>query len=79
MTGIGEDNAAVVDHAVVLDLDATVNCLYGKQKGAVAAYNSEKPSRPSHRYHSAVMAKTWVAVDILPGNETAPLHSMPGI
>jgi hypothetical protein len=65
----------------ILDLDATVKCLYGKQEGAVVGYNPKKPGRPSHSYHSAMMATTRLAlaVDVRPGNETAPLHSMPGI
>jgi hypothetical protein len=65
----------------ILDLDATVKCLYGKQEGAVVGYNPKKPGRPSHSYHSALMANTRLAlaVDVLPGNETAPMHSMPGI
>ena len=65
----------------ILDLDATVKCLYGKQEGAVVGDNPKKPGRPSHRYHSALMANTRLAlaVDVLPGNETAPLYSMPGI
>ena len=65
----------------ILDLDTTVTCLYGKQDGAVGGYNPQKPGRPSHRYHGAWMANTRLAlaVDVLPGNETAPLHSMPGI
>lgn len=65
----------------ILDLDATVKCLYGKQEGAVIGYNPKKPGRPSHSYHSAVMANTRLAltVDVRPGNETAPLHSMPAI
>jgi len=65
----------------ILDLDATVKCLYGKQEGAMVGYNPKKPGRPSHSYHSALMANTRLAlaVDVLPGNEAAPLHSMPGI
>jgi len=65
----------------ILDLDATVKCLYGKQEGALAGYNPKKPGRPSHSYHSALMANTRLAlaVEVMPGNETAPLHSMPGI
>lgn len=65
----------------ILDLDATVKCLYGKQEGAVVGYNPKKPGRPSHSYHSALMANTRLAlrVDVMAGNETAPLHSMPGI
>ncbi len=65
----------------ILDLDATVKCLYGKQEAAVVGYNPKKPGRPSHSYHSALMANTRLAlrVDVMAGNETAPLHSMPGI
>ena len=65
----------------ILDLDTTVKCLYGKPQGAMVGYNPKKPGRPSHSYHSALMANTRLAlaVDLLPGNETAPLHSMPGI
>jgi hypothetical protein len=66
----------------ILDLDATVKCLYGQQEGAVVGYNPKKPSRHSHSYHnSALMANTRLAlrVDVMAGNETAPLHSMPGI
>jgi hypothetical protein len=65
----------------ILDLDATVKCLYGKQEGAVVGYNPKKPGRPSHSYHSALMANTRLAlaVEVMPGNESAPLHSMAGI
>ena len=65
----------------ILDLDATVKCLYGKQEGALVGYNPKKPGRPSHCYHSALMANTRLAlaVEVMAGNETAPLHSMPGI
>ena len=65
----------------ILDPDATVKCLYGKQDGAVVGYNPQKPGRPSHSYHSALMANTrlTVAVDVLQGNETASSHSMLGI
>lgn len=65
----------------ILDLDATVKCLYGKQEGALVGYNPKKPGRPSHSYHSALMANTRLAlaVEVMPGNETAPLYSMPGI
>lgn len=65
----------------ILDLDATVKCLYGKQEGALVGYNAKKPGRPSHCYHSALMANTRLAlrVDVKAGKETAPSHSMPGI
>ena len=64
-----------------LDPDATVKCLYGKQEGAVAGCNPKKPGHPSHRYHSALMANTRLAlaVEVMSGNQTAPTHSVPGI
>ena len=65
----------------ILDLDTTVKGLYGKQEGAVVGYNPHQPGRPSHCYHSALMANTRLAltVEVMAGNETAPLHQMPGI
>ena len=58
-----------------------MKCLYGKQEGAIVGYNPKKPGRPSHSYHSALMANTRLAlaVEVMAGNETAPLHNMPGI
>lgn len=65
----------------ILDLDATVKCLYGKQEGASVGYNPKKPGRPSHCYHSAMMANTRLAlgVEVMAGNATAPSNSMPAI
>ena len=69
----------------ILDLDATLKCLYGKQGGAVVGYNPKKPGRPSHSYHSALMANTrlalrvdvmagiWAWLDSLPKNERPAL------
>ena len=44
-------------------------------------YNPHQPGRPSHCYHSALMANTRLAltVEVMAGNETAPLHQMPEI
>jgi hypothetical protein len=65
----------------ILDLDATVKCLYGKQEGAAIGYNPHKPGRPSHCYHSAFMANTRLAlkVEVAPGNRSASSHGMPGL
>ena len=64
-----------------LALGATVKRLYGKQAGAVVSYNTKKSGRPSHSYNSALMANTRLALvmEVLSGNETAPMHSMPRI
>lgn len=65
----------------ILDLDTTVKCLYGKQEGAIVGYNPKKPGRPSHSYHSALMANTRLAlaIEVMAGNETAPTRSMAGV
>ena len=70
----GQDHAALAGHTLDLDLDTTVKCLYGKQEGAVVGYNPHKPGRPSHRYHSALMANTRLAlgVEVMPANASAP-------
>ena len=36
----------------VLDMDATVKPLYGRQEGAEIGYNPHKPGRPSHVLHT---------------------------
>ena len=71
----------LLDTPWILDLDTTVKCPYGKQEGAVAGYNPHKPGRPSHSYHSALMANTRLAlgIEVMPGNASAPLHGIPGI
>lgn len=78
---LGQTTQPLLNTPWILDLDATVKCLYGKQEGAVVGYNPKKPGRPSHCYHSALMANTRLAlaVEVMAGNETAPTHSMPGI
>jgi hypothetical protein len=65
----------------ILDLDAMVAYLYGTQEGTVGGDNPKKPGRPSTSHHRALMASTRLAlaVDVRPGHETAPRHSMPGI
>src|ERR1700736_3867546 len=40
----------------ILDVDTTVKPLYGHQEGAVVGYNPKKPGRPSHTYHSYILA-----------------------
>uniref|UniRef100_UPI00260E060D transposase n=1 Tax=Acidiferrobacter sp. TaxID=1872107 RepID=UPI00260E060D len=78
---LGKTTQPLLSTPWILDLDTTVKCLYGKQEGAVAGYNPHKPGRPSHSYHSALMANTRLAlgIEVMPGNESAPAHGMPGI
>lgn len=65
----------------VLDVDTTVKCIYGQQEGAVIGYNPKKPGRPSHTYHTYMMAhmRLVLDVDVLPGNENHSKQSMPGL
>ncbi len=60
----------------VLDIDSTIKPLYGRQEGAVVGYNPHKPGRPSHCYHTYVMAnlRLVLGVDVQPGDEHTPKH-----
>ena len=65
----------------ILDTDATVKPIYGKQEGAVVGYNPRKPGRPSHCYHSYMIAnlRLILGVDVLPGNEHHGSHGLSGL
>ncbi len=65
----------------ILDVDTTVKLLYGKQAGAVVGYNPKKPGRPSHTYHTYLVAGLRLVLDaeVLAGNEANASHSLPGL
>ena len=65
----------------ILDVDVTVKPIYGHQEGAKIAYNPHKPGRPSHTYHSYMMANTrlFLEVDVQSGDQSHSSHSMPGL
>ena len=65
----------------ILDTDATVKPIYGKQEGAVVGYNPQKPGRPSHSYHSYMIAnlRLILGVDVLPGNEHHGTNGLSGL
>ncbi len=65
----------------ILDVDVTVKPLYGHQEGARVGYNPHKPGRPSHTYHSYIMANTRLVleVDVQPGDQSHSSHTMPGL
>lgn len=65
----------------ILDVDVTVKPLYGHQEGAKVGYNPRKPGRPSHTYHSYLMANTRLVleVNVLGGDEHHANHSLPGL
>lgn len=63
----------------ILDVDTTVKCLYGHQEGAVVGYNPKKPGRPSHTYHTYMIANIRMILDVevMPGNEASATHTLP--
>ena len=65
----------------ILDVDSTIKPIYGKQEGAEVGYNPRKPGRPSHCYHTYLIAnlRLVLGVDVTPGNESNSPHSLPGL
>ena len=65
----------------ILDVDATVKPLYGKQEGAVVGYNPKKPGRPSHTYHSYFIGnlRLLLDVEVQAGDEIASCYSAPNL
>lgn len=63
----------------VLDVDSTVKPLYGHQQDAKLGYNPSKPGRPSHVYHSYLLANLRVVLDVevQAGNQTASSFAQP--
>ena len=62
-----------------LDLDSTVKPLYGHQEDAKLGYNPSKPGRPSHVYHSYLLANLRMVLDVevQAGNQTAASYAQP--
>lgn len=71
----------LLDNAWILDIDSTVKPIYGKQENAKLGYNPTKPGRPSHVYHSYMIANIRLILDVEmdSGNHTAAKYSMPGL
>ncbi|UYM15878.1 transposase [Endozoicomonas euniceicola] len=65
----------------IMDVDVTVKTIYGHQEGAVNGYNPHKKGRPSHTYHSYMMAnlKLILEVEVRPGNQSQSKYSLPGL
>jgi len=76
-----ESTRVLLDAPWVLDIDTTLEPLYGRQQGAVVSYNPHKPGRPSHAYHTYLMAGTRLVlgIDVKAGNEHSANHSLPGL
>jgi Transposase DDE domain group 1 len=73
--------APLLDAPWILDIDTTVKPLYGKQEGAVISYNPKKPGRPSHNYHTYLMAglRLVIGAEVRAGNQHTGSHSLPGL
>ena len=73
--------SALLDVPWILDTDTTVKPLYGHQEGAVIGYNPTKPGRPSHNYHTYLMAgmRLVLGTEVHAGNEHAARHTQPGL
>ncbi len=65
----------------ILDIDTTIKPIYGHQQGALLGYNPRKPGRPSHAYHSYLMAglRLVLGVEVAAGNEHTAQHAQPGL
>ena len=65
----------------VLDMDSTVETLYGHQEGAEVGYNPHKPGRPSHAYHTYMLSslRLVLRVDVLPGDEYNVANATDGL
>ncbi|WP_086936373.1 transposase [Endozoicomonas montiporae] len=65
----------------ILDVDVTIKTIYGSQEGAETGYNPHKKGRPSHTYHSYMMAnlKLVLDVEVQPGDKGNSKHSLPGL
>ena len=48
----------------MLDIDASVKPLYGRQEGAEIGYNPSKPMRPSHVLHTFLVANLRLVLDV---------------
>ena len=80
-THLADSLTRLLDAPWILDTDTTVKPLYGHQEGAVISYNPRKPGRPSHSYHTYLMAGTRLVlgVEVRAGNEHTAKHTQPGL
>lgn len=73
--------APLLSEPWILDMDSTVKPLYGHQEGAKAGYNPRKPGRPSHSYHTYMLAnlRLVLRVDVTAGDEYNVAHATDGL
>ncbi len=62
----------------VLDLDATIKPLYGRQEGAEIGYNPHKPGRPGHVLHTFWVGNLRLVLDAVlsPGKQHTSGHAL---
>ena len=61
----------------IMDVDVTIKTIYGNQEGAEKGYNPHKKGRPSHTYHTYMIAnlKLVLEVEVQPGNQANSKYS----
>jgi len=71
----------LLSRAWILDVDTTIKPLYGRQEGAVLGYNPQKPGRPSHAYHSYLVAglRLVLGAEVEAGNRSHSEYALPGL
>ena len=73
--------APVLSVPWILDAETTVKTVYGQQEGAEVGYNRHKPGRPSHTYHTYMIAnlRLILEVEVKSGKQVASQYSAPGL
>jgi hypothetical protein len=70
-----------LDRPWVLDIDATIKPLYGRQEGAELGYNPHKPGRPSHVLHTYWVGNLRLVLDAVlgTGKQHTSKHAKAGL
>jgi hypothetical protein len=65
----------------VMDIDASIKPLYGRQQGAELGYNPHKPGRPSHVLHTYWVGNLRLVLDVhlSPGKQHTSAHAKAGL
>lgn len=65
----------------ILDIDASIKPLYGKQEGAELGYNPHKPGRPGHVLHTYWVGNLRLVLDVQlkPGKQHSSAHAKAGL
>jgi hypothetical protein len=70
-----------LDRPWVLDIDASIKPLYGRQEGAQTSYNPHKPGRPSHVLHTYWVGNLRLVLDVQvnAGKQHTSMHAKAGL